>query len=115
MNTEHTQYFIQDKQPLEQDKQPPVGIVCSQVSSGEKSGCSTGPGTPELTHRWVSGCRNCHIRPHPKAAEAPVPHPHSGEGPRRETSLYCSSSVTMRGAFNNSNQKNLTAICLKGR
>lgn len=105
MNTEHTQYFIQDKQPLEQDKQPLVGIVCSQVPSG----------CPELPHWWVSGRRNCHIRPHPKAAEAPVPHPHSGEGPRRETSLYCSSSVTMRGAFNNSNQKNLTTIFLKGR
>lgn len=108
MNTEHTQYFIQDKQP-------PVGTVGSQVSSGEKSGCSTGPGTPELPCQWVSGHRNCHIRPHPKAAEAPVPHPHSGEGPRRETSLLLLLQCYWRGVFNNSNQKNLTAICLKGR
>lgn len=48
MNTKHTQYFILNKQPLEEDKQPPVGTVGSQVSSGEKSCCSTGPGITEL-------------------------------------------------------------------
>lgn len=47
MNTKHTQYFILDKQPLEEDKQPLVETVGSQVSSGEKSGCSAGPGTTE--------------------------------------------------------------------
>lgn len=51
MNTEHTQYFIQDKQPLEQDKQPPVGTVGSQVSSGKKSGCSTGQAPPSCPAR----------------------------------------------------------------
>ena len=66
MNTKYTQYFIQDKQPLEEDKQPPVGTVGSQVSSGEKSGCSTGPGTtepPRPVGQWLQGS------PHPSSPQ----------------------------------------------